>query len=960
MGVKSFFISNYIQRTTKFGNICLLTATPFTNNPLEVYNMLALTNIKRLEEKGVKSISTFFDNYVNQSFERVIKISGKIVDEAVIKGWNNKISLQKILFSAMNYKSGEDANIQRPEKWTLPKLSEVIDGSVIPLSAENQVTTYLKPTPLQKQNQQEISRWLIAQMNDSEARKKAPHLVANNMAKKNCISPYIYEEENPHNIDPTAFVESSPKLKYTMDCVKSVRDWHIKDGSNVSGQVIYVNGGVDYLFLIKEYLIEKIGYKRNVHEYKKGKFYDEVQILAGKVDGKNVTEDEKESVKDLFNKGIVKVIIGTAMIREGIDLQVQSSCLYSLWVDWNPTDYKQLEGRIWRFGNEFANVRIVSPLLIGSSDSFTYQKLEEKTARINDIFDRNDKANMLEIGTEDVEAVKWALVDDLSEVAKAKIKDLKAVQDKELQVNRDNVRNLEGVRYDIDNTKSKLEDIEKFVKEFMQFANTDNLDEDYVLGNALEDVKIIIRQKESIVAHLDETLPSLTWSFERAVDTASWDAKQLRKDYKKLDKIEEQIKEKYNVSIYSDDLEGLIEKLKGEGELIKQEKQRLGSEETFLEVLNELEEERMKFNAGIDDYSATLSKFTDLNYLLGDKIREQQVPVKNKEVALGKEEKVEVVSELVEPTEEKPKKEAEVVEPTVPPFQLGDMWKEDFDYIGMMKYAKDNNFSVDTSIEDLEQLFESFQDVNYHEIGGNLWSAIVNLKEGKKAEAKKDMKKFYDLLDKELAEVEEEVPTVEVIEELPNLPLLKARLNLVKKMDKKNPAPLLKARLKIIKKMIDKAPKMAEGGGVSDLTDKEKLEYLNWTGENYQSVFPSHEYEYSQLHHTVEGAKNYMVNELGINKDYIKVLHPNYAKGGKVGTAEERWEKKAKKIREEVGYKKGDKTVKLAPLHKYPINSQIMAVTEERFPTWTLISKKKAVHEDSGITFILPNSEKQK
>jgi len=638
--IKAFFLSSYIQKTTRFGNICLLTATPFTNNPLEVYNILALTNIKRLAQKGVKGISAFFDNYVNQTFEKVIKSTGDIVEAAVIKGWNNKISLQKILFSYMNYKSGEDANIQRPEKWTLPKLSETVDGVNIPLPADKQIPTYLKPTDKQKRIQVEISEWLVAQLEDEELAKKAPYLVADIMAKKNCISPYIYEEKNPFDIDPADFIESSPKLKYTMECVKSVRDWHISDGSPVSGQVIYINGGVDYLFIIKDYLTNNIGYKKGVYEHKKGKFFDEVEILAGS-GGFKRSDDEKEQIKDLFNKGVIKMIIGTSTIREGIDLQVKSTCLYSLWIDWNPTSYKQLEGRIWRFGNEFKNVRIVSPLLVGSSDAFTYQKLEEKTARINDIFDRNDKSNMLDVGEEDREAVKWALVDDLSQVAKAKIKDKKTAIHKEIEVVRGNIKSIENVSYLISNTDSHVKIIRNFNDLYFKYADISGY-EDFNANDPFEQFKAISRQEDSIYQKLMDSNVSNYYSFRRELSSTMYQIKQLKKDYKKLDKLDADIKDKYNVSIYSEELDGVKEGMEKSIDDLTLEGSRISSTEYFDKVLSDLEAERKKFNSGVDNYQETVDRFKELNYLLGELRGKEQLPVKSKKAIEVKPRTIEV------------------------------------------------------------------------------------------------------------------------------------------------------------------------------------------------------------------------------------------------------------------------------------------------------------------------------
>lgn len=46
---------------------------------------------------------------------------------------------------------------------------------------------------------------------------------------------------------------------------------------------------------------------------------DEVEIITSS--GTEAESDRKELIKDAFNEGYVKVIIGTATIQEGINLQ---------------------------------------------------------------------------------------------------------------------------------------------------------------------------------------------------------------------------------------------------------------------------------------------------------------------------------------------------------------------------------------------------------------------------------------------------------------------------------------------------------------------------------------------------------------------------------------------------------------------------------------------------------------
>ncbi len=57
------------------------------------------------------------------------------------------------------------------------------------------------------------------------------------------------------------------------------------------------------------------------------------------------------------------------------------------------------------------------------------------------------------------------------------------------------------------------------------------------------------------------------------------------------------------------------------------------------------------------------------------------------------------------------------------PFQPGDMWSEDFDYVGMLQWGVDANTET-MDLETLKAGFESFTDVNYHREAQDLGNAL--------------------------------------------------------------------------------------------------------------------------------------------------------------------------------------------------------------------------------------------
>jgi hypothetical protein len=55
-------------------------------------------------------------------------------------------------------------------------------------------------------------------------------------------------------------------------------------------------------------------------------------------------------------------------------------------------------------------------------------------------------------------------------------------------------------------------------------------------------------------------------------------------------------------------------------------------------------------------------------------------------------------------------------------YELGDMWSNDFDYVGMLKTGAQATY--DMGLENLQKLYDSFEDVNYHSENKYLGYAI--------------------------------------------------------------------------------------------------------------------------------------------------------------------------------------------------------------------------------------------
>lgn len=482
---KLWWLSKFVQSKSAMGNTLLLSATPFTNSPLQLFTMLAYLNYEMLEEAQIGIIKDFFDLFAKIEYAEDFKTDLSIVKRNKLIGWNNVIAMQKFVYRVFDKSSREDEDkaVIRPNKIVLPLKRMLVNNKVYDFAKENFVSTTIKLSQLQQTlwnrvrdyaggkinpatgnpykyedicnpstyNTTSLGKYIVKKKEKIEeeegsaevdvenvddlsdgtiqgekAKESAKALQCLAWGRQICLNPYLFKCSGLTN-EPTGkdYIEASPKLLYVMNCIKSVKEYHEKNSDSplMSGQVIYMNFGVGAFGLIRNYLVEELGFSMN-----------EIGIISGKGNyiGKKRFEN-KQKVADAFLGRIldaetgkysqledskrIKVLIGSEAIKEGINLQEYASVLYNCYLDFNPTDLVQVEGRIWRQGNAFANVRIVTPLMSDCIDVFMFQKLEDKTERINQIWTRNGQLNELDTTAFNPADLKYELLSDPFSIA---------------------------------------------------------------------------------------------------------------------------------------------------------------------------------------------------------------------------------------------------------------------------------------------------------------------------------------------------------------------------------------------------------------------------------------------------------------------------------------------------------------------------------------------------------------
>lgn len=359
---KLFMFTQYILRNNGNRNVFLLTATPFNNSPLEVYNMLSYVARYRLREMGLNNVNDFMETFVDAHYDWVVKPSGNVEKQQVVKGFLNAGILRDLISEFIMFRTADEADVIRPKDTT-----KIIE---------------LDPSSYQKELMAEYESLAVNNHSQGDV------LKAIGKMRLLALSPHIIDSR-PDQISAKVFVENSPKLLFTARAIKTALDDDPK-----TSQLVYFPQGKQWIPHFERYLSDELGIPSN-----------EIASISSTTSSKKMVSIEKQ-----FNEGEIKVLIGTSKISEGMNLNRNTSILYNLFLDWNPTTQMQVKGRIHRQGNRYKKIRIIYPVLRNSVESMMFQKLEEKTARINNIWNAKDDYISTEILNP--EELKLSLITD--------------------------------------------------------------------------------------------------------------------------------------------------------------------------------------------------------------------------------------------------------------------------------------------------------------------------------------------------------------------------------------------------------------------------------------------------------------------------------------------------------------------------------------------------------------------
>lgn len=509
LGINTWMAAQYIQENNDGRNVTLLSATPFTNKPLEYYSILSLVANKRLEEQGFFNVNNFFETFMEADNEMEIDAKGEVKYKTNVRRFKNNALFQQLLSEFIDIKGEEDnPELIRPNR----------------INKEYKI----EPNDLTQEQYDLLNNNFV----DNENGAILTHILN---ARLIAISPYLspyYDDKQPTIKE---FVENSGKLKTAMDLIAQNK-WDKPE----AGQIIYSELAVNEFPKLKNYLLNEIGFEDR-----------QVAIITGAT-----SKTKRIKIQNDFNEGKIKIILGSEAIQEGMNLQQNTSDMYLLSLPYNFTSLRQTEGRAWRQGNQWESVRINYMLTEDSIDVFMLQKLQAKQARYLEAMKKD--VNILDISDINTHELKTSLITNPETRAEVEIKiEQKRLESEKSRLIADTAFVLRK-QQDVIHVQQKLSDTKSEVERYKMYAQEEGANSDYWTGEITRTQKKIIMIEEEF----EEVIDKLA---KKGIDVKAIESN-IKRTENKVKAIEEKIE---NLPVLQNDL---TEKYKKEKEEKSQSK----------------------------------------------------------------------------------------------------------------------------------------------------------------------------------------------------------------------------------------------------------------------------------------------------------------------------------------------------------------------------------------------------
>lgn len=489
--IRNFMLTKYIKANNKNKNVYMLTATPVSNSPLEVFNMMAPIADEELRKMNILNIDDFIKRFASIGTELGSDTDGKVRDVAKFKSWMSPEIIRNTFFRFIDFKTADDVvDVKTAIKFPKEKPNHILvepnelQGKILK-DCKQRIRT-LKFMSIERDESGAVIKF---ELDTGKLEGAVKNGFMTEAEKDDIINFYKGGYKDRYK---SSMMKGEPDhyFKVMHDMIKATTDldWYRSNKSStaldvseqdVSNNIIlpkvarlvenvkavHASGGKQLIFAVNVNMHNRI--KENL--IKAGIPEKEIAVVNA-----NTTPNAAKRLKvaDDYNKGKYKVVIGNyATMGEGLNFNNYTSDIHHLQPVWNYLQIEQGNGRGIRQGNELDVVNTHYYLGKKSIDGFMTDKTNSKGKMVNQ-FLRGESNLWDDESAMDPDDMLIELADNEEEARRlinAKQEGMKkAVEERQHEENFDKLREYFEIREKINRKKNLEPDVAGRMKEKME------------------------------------------------------------------------------------------------------------------------------------------------------------------------------------------------------------------------------------------------------------------------------------------------------------------------------------------------------------------------------------------------------------------------------------------------------------------------------------------------------------
>lgn len=401
---------DYLRRKNNGRGVYGLTATPVTNSPIEIFNMLSLVCPKEeFERMGIYTVDDFVRLFGKLEDKDRYTVANEIRKELTLVGFKNLDGLRNLFHRYVNIKTVEDVDdqIHVPNAVEQEEEIDMTDEQTAMYDFFRKEAVALN----KKGNSQLTGRSIFSIMRDMEK-------VATDMDLYHRQMTFVFSKAHK-----TEFEKLIPSLPTKITVKEKNEDTGKKEEVTYDYQAKIEDNGDTFKLIVHEQHEEAVlkamraakipeseanhpvapKYAKLLANLKKhldagGKqivFTEEktqhrklkricVHNLPIKdeqiaiINAKDAEGDKLDAISKAYNAGSVKIVIANKKAEVGVNLQKGTTAIHHLTLPWTPASINQRNGRGVRQGNKVDSVDIYFYYAKGSFDKYKKQILNAK------------------------------------------------------------------------------------------------------------------------------------------------------------------------------------------------------------------------------------------------------------------------------------------------------------------------------------------------------------------------------------------------------------------------------------------------------------------------------------------------------------------------------------------------------------------------------------------------------